>query len=226
MASFEARVAEEAERLGALLAKNAPAPRAPVDLPARDPPALGAFWRAVGWNARWPQRFRLHHPDAERSARELPRLLERLAAESPVSPALKPGGLPKAFRIADVDRDGIGFVLTDEDDPQRRNDPGLVLVVFETGQVSAVPISYLNWCAGELIAVAFAGWFQELVAPADLPGAAAETPFPALSPTTRLLAPDVWLMPADACAGPDAPRLVAFARAEDFTRAIGRPPRR
>jgi len=221
MATFEATVAEEAERLAALLARNAPDPRAPVNLPDRDPPAVRAFWRAIGWNARWPRRFRLHHPDAEQSARELPRLLEQLAEESPASPALKPGGLPQAFRIADVDRDGIGFVLTNEDPPPR-DDPALVLVIFETGQTPAVPISYLTWCADELVAVALEGWFQELVPAAALPPAPAEAPFPTLSPTTRLLASDVWLMPADAYARPGADRLVAFASRDDFTRVVRR----
>ncbi|HXU61936.1 MAG TPA: hypothetical protein VN962_09565 [Polyangia bacterium] len=223
--TFEATVAEEAARLAALLDKNAPAPRAPVSLRDSDPPALRAFWRAVGWNARWPQRFRLHHPDVEQSARELPRLLAQLAEESPASPALKPAGLPSAFRIADVDRDGLGFVLTNEDQPERRDDPGLVLVIFETGRTSAVRIPYLNWCGDELIAVSLAGWFQELVAPSELPAAPGQTPFPTLSPTTRLLAPDVWLMPADAEARPGAPRLVAFANPADFARTIGRPPK-
>ncbi|HXU63803.1 MAG TPA: hypothetical protein VN962_19025 [Polyangia bacterium] len=224
MATFENQVADEAARLAALLDRNAPDPRAPLNMPDSDPPAVRAFWRAIGWNAGWPRRFRLHHPDPAQSARELPRLLAQLADECPASPALKPGGLPKAFRIADVDHDGIGFVLTNEDQPQRPGDPALVLVIFETGQTSPVPISYLNWCGDELVAVSFAGWFQELVAPADLPAAAAETPFPTLSPTTRVLGPDVWLLPADAYARPTAPRLVTFANAEDFTRVLGRSP--
>jgi hypothetical protein len=223
--TFDATIAGEAQRLAALLTRNVPGAREPVSLPDSDPPAVRAFWTAVGWNPKWPREFRLHHPDAQKAARELPRLLEQLAEESPDSPALEPGGLPRAFRIADVDRDGVGFILTDEDDPQRRGDPRLVGVVFDTGEKFEPPISYLSWCADELLAVAFAGWFQEHVPAADVPAAAVETPFPVLSPTTRVLAPEVWLLPADPYAPPSGERLVAFAAAGDFTRAVGRPPR-
>jgi hypothetical protein len=225
--AFVAAVAGESGRLAELVAKNAPGSRGePVNLSGSDPPALQAFWRAVGWNDQWPRRFRLHHPDADRSARELPQLLQQLAGESPGSPALAPGGLPKACRLADVDRDGIGFVLTNEDDPQRRDDPPMAVVIFDTGETSPVPTSYLSWCADELIAIAFSDWFQEFVAPAEIPASAAEPPFRTLSPTTRILAPDVWLLPADGYAPPTADRSVAFASPENFTAFFKRPPRR
>ncbi len=224
---FEAAVNGEAERLAALVAKNAPEARGePLSLPESDPPALRAFWRMVGWNDQWPRRFRLHHPDVGRSARELPTLLEQLADESPDSPALAPGGLPKVCRLADVDNDGIGFVLTNEDDAQRRDDPPMTVVIFDTGEKSPVPTSYLGWCTDELIGIAFSSWFQEFVSHAEIPASATETPFPTLSPTTRILAPDVWLMPADGYAAPTDDRSVAFARPEDFAAIFKRPPKR
>lgn len=229
-AGFEAAVAGEAERLAALVGKNAPSSRGePLSLPESDPPAVRAFWRAVGWNAVWPRRFRLHHPDPEKTALELPQLLEQLADESPGSPALAPGGLPKRCRLADVDNDGIGFVLTNEDDPQRRDDPPLTVVIFDNGKTEQMPTSYLSWCADELIRVAFSGWFKEFVPVAQIPESATEAPFPTLSPTTRILAtqltPDIWLLPADGYAAPTADRTVAFARPEDFTTLFNRAPR-
>ena len=95
--------------------------------------------------------------------------MSQLDEESPTSPALKPGGLPKVCRLADIDRDGIGFIVTNEDDPQRRDDPPMIVVIFDTGEASPVPISYLTWCANELIAVAFSGWLREPVTPAEIP---------------------------------------------------------
>jgi hypothetical protein len=226
-AAFEAAVAAEAERLAALVGKNAPQDRGePLILPETDPPALRAFWRAVGWNDRWPRRFRLHHPDIAHSGLDLPQLLEQLGDESPDSPALVPGGLPKIARLADVDNDGIGFVLTNEDDPRRRDDPPMTVVIFDTGETSPVPTSYLNWCADELVGIAFTGWFQESVAPAEIPTSPTEAPFPTLSPTIRILAPDVWLLPADGYASPSDNRSVAYARPEDFTAIFKRPPKR
>ena len=225
--AFEAAVRGESERLAALVVKNAPGARGePLSLPESDPPALRAFWRAVGWNDQWPRRFRLHHPDIERSGRERPQLLAQLREESPGSPALAPGGLPEVARLADVDNDGIGFVLTNEDDPRRRDNPPMSVVIFDTGETSAVPTSYLNWCADELIGIALSGWFREFVAEPELPASPTEAPFPTLSPTTRILAPDVWLLPADGYAPPSAKRKVAFARPEDFTAIFKRPPRR
>jgi hypothetical protein len=225
--AFVAAVAGESGRLAELVAKNAPGSRGePVNLSGSDPPALRAFWRAVGWNDQWPRRFRLYHPDADKSARELPQLLQQLAGESPGSPALAPGGLPKASRLADVDRDGIGFVLTNEDDLQQRDDPPMTIVILDTGETSPVPTTYLRWCADEVIAIAFSDWFQEFVAVVEIPASSAETPFPTLSPTTRILARDVWLLPADGYAPSTADRSVAFASPEDFTAFFKRPPKR
>lgn len=223
---FEAAVAVEAARLAALLDRNVPAPREPVDLPQGDPPAVRAFWRAIGWNARWPQQFRLNHPARDRSQAELARLLQQLVEESPGSPALKRGGLPEIFRLVDVDRDGVGFVVTDEDAPRPDGDPSLVGVVFDTGATFVPATSYLAWCMDELIALSFTGWFQEVVAPSQIAGAPAEKPFPVLSPTTRLLAPEVWLLPAERGAPASAERRVAFADEEAFARLFGRLPRR
>ena len=186
---------------------------------------MRTFWRAIGWNAKWPQRFRLHHPDLQLSARKLPRLLSQLEEESPTSPALKPGGLPKVCRLADIDRDGIGFIVTNEDDPQRRDDPPMIVVIFDTGETSLAPTSYLTWCANELIAIAFSGWFQEPVAPAEIPPGG-DVPFSTLSPTARQLGPDVWLLPADAYAGPNAKRRAAFTTPEAFASVFNRPPSR
>ena len=226
-AGFEAAVAAEAERLSALVGKNAPSSRGgPLSLPESDPPALRAFWRAVGWNDAWARGYRMHHPDLEKTARELPQLLEQLADESPGSPALAPGGLPKHCRLADVDNDGIGFVLTNEDDPQRRDDPPLTVVIFDNGKTEKMPTSYLSWCADELIAVAFSGWFKEFVAVGQIPTSTTRAPFPVLSPTTAILAPDIWLLPADGYASPTDDRTIAFARPEDFTTLFKRAPKR
>jgi hypothetical protein len=225
-AKFVAAVAGEAERLAALIDRNVAALRgAPLSLPESDPPAVRAFWTRVGWNDQWARRFRLHHPDVEKAVRELPQLLDQLTNESPGSPALAPGGLPKRCRLADVDNDGIGFVLTNEDDAQQREDPPLTLVIFDSGKTSTMPTSYLRWCADELIGVACSGWLKEFVAVAQIPASATEAPFPTLSPTTRALAPDVWLLPADGYAGPADDRTVAFARPEDFATLFKRAPK-
>src|SRR5690606_23094460 len=102
--------------------------------------------------------------------------------------------LPRRYRLVNVDQDGVGFAVTDEDgDPA---DPRVLAVISDTGEVADEHSSYLNFCANQLVRVSFSGWHDLQIGFSSYEfAAAAEAPWPLLSPATRQLAPGVWLVP-------------------------------
>jgi hypothetical protein len=62
---------------------------------------------------------------------------------------LKRVQLPKAFRVALVDHQGVGVALTDE--TQGADDPPLLFASSDSGKVSVAAASYLGWVVDRLL---------------------------------------------------------------------------
>lgn len=154
----------------------------------RDPVRIRVFWQQIGWSERWSRRWRLHRPEA---------LLENAPAEAGSAGGVQQA-LPHRFRLVYVDKGGLGFAFTDEDDELTREDPAVWALLFEIGTKVLVGRSYLNWCANELSSVAFVSWCAVTLTLAD-PGPLFEAagPLPTLCPALRRLdgTGEAWLMP-------------------------------
>ena len=186
-------VAGEATRLRRLLGERLPdyeRAAVAVELADDDPPAIRAFWAATGWYEPFAD-FRLHRPEAELARTVVPALLAEHGAAG--------DWLPKRYRLVDVDPDGFGFRITDED--RRPDDPPVLGVSFDPGAdlVEQEHPRYLVWCANAMLAAAHDSWHRSGLKPGELSRVArGEVPFHALSPVTRCLDEDLWAVPAHA----------------------------
>jgi hypothetical protein len=189
--SVSVSVAVEAARLCRLLGERLPGYRRDaVQLTEDDPPTVRAFWAATGWYEPFAE-FGLHRPERALARSAVPALLAGHGADG--------DWLPSRYRLVDVDPDGLGFRMTDED--RCPDDPPLLAVSFDAGVdlVEQEHPRYLVWCANAMLAAAHNSWHRTGLAPDELGRVErAEAPFPTLSPVTRKLSDDVWLVPASA----------------------------
>ncbi|OLB80188.1 MAG: hypothetical protein AUI14_07555 [Actinobacteria bacterium 13_2_20CM_2_71_6] len=97
---------------------------AAIDLDDDDPATIRAFWSAVGWHDLFP----LHRPETASTRATVPALLKRYAKDWAYDHdddfPTTTGDLPTRYRLAEVDGNGLGFAVTDED--QRPDNARLV----------------------------------------------------------------------------------------------------
>jgi hypothetical protein len=210
-------IVAEATSLREFFAQQCPAlgrELGPVTLEPEAPERVRAFWETFGWTDELEEDGWLSRPEVPASRETVRELLEEMREDD----VELQGELPQRYRLVNVDRDGIGFAVTNEEgDPA---DPPVVAVISDTGAVVPEHSSYLNFCANKLVRKCFLGWHTLRVDFSNYAfAAAAEAPWPLLSPATRRLAPDVWLVPNYELVvepGPDCH--IAYARVEALTR--------
>jgi hypothetical protein len=189
------QVAAEAAALRDLLARQVPAYRRSVGAVSAsegESSLIRAFWSAVGWSPVF-ERCRLAEPEVPAGVAHVRRLLVEYHQGDPTF-TLTEASLPSRFRLAYVDREGIGFAITDEREGVA--DPPMLAVRWDTSTIGPEYPSYLNWCANEVVQRAFEPWYNTLIRFSDMaPFHAADAPFPVLSPATRRLTDELWLTP-------------------------------
>jgi len=210
-------VRAETARLREFFAQQRPAigrELGPVTLEPEAPERVRVFWETFGWTDDLEKHAALSHPDMASGRAKVQELLAEMREDE----VELQGELPQRYRLVNVDRDGIGFAVTNEDgDP---TDPPVVAVISDTGAVVQEHSSYLNYCANQVVFASFAGWptLSVTLSSYELL-AAAEAPWPLLSPATRRLTPDVWLFPRSGLVvAPGRQCGVAFTRLEALTR--------
>lgn len=210
-------IVAEATKLREFFAQQVPAlgcELSPLTLEPEAPERVRGFWETFGWTDALARRWSLQRPEAS-AGRQIVRELLQEMREDEVELQSE---LPKRHRLVEVDPSGAGFSVTDEDGGAA--DPRVLGVVSDTGEVAEIHPSYLNFCANELVRASFSGWntlpmtlsSYELVT-------AAEAPWSLLSPATRRLAPDLWLVPNHADVVAPGPHChLAYGRLEAVTR--------
>lgn len=182
-------VGDEAARLRGVLDERLVGYEAvAVELSCEDPATVRAFWAATGWYRPFTD-FRLHRPETALARAAVPALLAEHGADG--------DWLPERYRLVDVDPDGLGFRITAED--RCPDDPPVLGVSFDAGTdlVEQEHPRYLVWCANAMLAAAHDSWPRVGLDPAELGRVErAEAPFPTLSPVTRRLDEDLWVVPA------------------------------
>lgn len=191
----------EAESLAAFLRAELPAfARTHRDVTMEtDAPTIPAeLWKAVGWSEIFAQ-ARLAPP--ERNLGEL-KIVARLAEYRSWGDgfALRPEDLPSPRRLVEDDGQGVGFLITDEQDDGL--DAPVKAVLAQKNRVVTESGSYARWCANEMVSLALSRLYSTWLAPepADALESLSTCPWPLLSPATRRFNADVYAKPPDAMA--------------------------
>ncbi|RKH99593.1 hypothetical protein [Corallococcus sp. AB038B] len=188
---------QDVVRLRALLERNVPryaATRRDVALGPDESAHVRAFWETLGWSPLFEGC--LGEPELARAPAQAERSMgEWRSWGGPFRLTL--ADLPRRFRFAEPDHQGVGFSITDESS-ETVTDPPLLAVVADTGQIVPHSPSYLRFAGDTLVRVAVRGWYSTTVmcrpdVPA-LPGTS--RPFPFLSPGTVALSEDLWVLPS------------------------------
>jgi hypothetical protein len=195
-------IREEALRLRACLARNVPryvATRRDVALGPDESAHVRAFWETLGWSPLFEGC--LGEPELARAPAQAERFMKEWRSwGGPFRLTL--ADLPRRFRLAEPDQQGVGFSITDESS-DTVTDPPLLAAVADTGQLVPHFPSYLRFAGDTLIRVAVRGWYSTTVmghpGVAALPGTS--RPFPFLSPGTVALSEDLWVLPSQRAPG-------------------------
>ncbi|WP_408889664.1 hypothetical protein ACJ2CR_39725 [Myxococcus faecalis] len=201
-------IRQEATGLHQLLAtrlKDFASSRRDVELGDKEPATLRAFWEPVGWSPLFAG-F-LGEPELAKGRKEVKRLLTEYRSWSDTF-RLDLEDLPRQFRLAYEDPQGVGFAITDESTHPER--PSMLGISADRGTLEPSPPDYLSWAGTQLLSLAFSDWlhttWRSKPSPDQLPGAT--QPFPRLSPGTLQLTEDVWALPSEAWSQRPGERLV------------------
>jgi hypothetical protein len=193
----EVALRAEAAALRELLEARLPdyaAAREAVELPAQ-PPASAlqrTFWAEIGWHACLASLELLSPSTPDGEAMVVARLREHRSAQFRVSRKQ----LPDPLRLIAVDDDGVGFVIANESTGE--DNPPVLIVLYDSGEIAPAGTGYLEWCANALVRRAFRGapTLDVRLPPPIFEHARA--PLPRLSPQTRELANGLWQLPSSA----------------------------
>lgn len=167
----------------------------------------------------------MHRPESAPAQATAPRLLRGYAQDwaqyrpdEPFPTTVE--DLPKRYRLVDVDHDGLGFSVTNED--ERPDNPPIHIYLSDAADGSNKPgfDSYLVWCATAVAGTAHGSWFHTELSPAETArvDAQAHAPFPTLSPRTRRIADNLWALADITPEGASEYRYLAYSDHDALTR--------
>ncbi|WP_338865642.1 hypothetical protein [Myxococcus stipitatus] len=186
----------EAHKLRAMLEDNVPsyaATRREVSMAPDESAHLRAFWGVVGWCpffGSW-----IGDPELSRAPAQAERSMKEWRSWGGAF-RLTLDDLPRRFRLAQLDHQGVGFSITDESASDVA-DPPLLAVSADEGTITPHAPSYLRFVGTSLLMAAVQGWYSTTVmcrpGVLDLPGSV--HPFPLLAPGVVALSDALWVLP-------------------------------